>query len=209
MSEKKINVIALGTDPEFFIRDTKNECYVSVEGLIGGTKDKPLQITEDGHALQEDNVMLEICVPPAVDAVTMHNNIQYVINEANNRLMKINPDYMVVVMASAEFKKEDLQSDQAIRVGCDPDRNAWFNMDNPIPELPETVRFAGGHIHISYVDPTEEDNIRIVKALDMFLGVPAVLMDIDDKRKEIYGTPGRYRSKKYGKRKKLMIFLAF
>ena len=199
MSEiKKINVIALGTDPEFFIRDIKNEKFVSVEGLIGGTKDAPLQFTEEGHALQEDNVMLEVCVPPAVDAETMYNNIQITINEANKRLAEINENYQIVVLASAEFYKEELMSEQASRVGCDPDRNAWFDMDNPIPELPETIRFAGGHIHVSYVNHTEELNIELVKAMDLFLGVPAVLMDIDDRRKEIYGTPGRYRTKKYG-----------
>ena len=196
--KKNFELIAVGTDPEVFIRDTKNEEWISGEGLIGGTKHEPLEIAEGGFAIQEDNVMAEFCVPPARDPETMYNNINFVIHHLNKKVEAINPDYMVMVTASAKFDPDKLTSEQATTVGCDPDFNAWFEMQNPIPDLPNDCRFAGGHVHISYENPSEERNIEIVKALDLFLGVPAVLMDIDDRRKEIYGTPGRYRNKKYG-----------
>lgn len=198
MKNEKINLLKIGTDPEFFIRDTQKEEYVSSEGLVGGTKDKPLPIDAEGCFVQEDNVMVEFCIPPSNNPEELYNSIQDAILCTNRKLESINPNYMIVTRASAEFSIKQLDTEQAQTVGCDPDRNAWFDMDNPIPDLPQNLRFAGGHIHISYENPNEEDNIRIVKALDLFLGVPSVLMDIDDRRKELYGTPGRYRDKKYG-----------
>ncbi len=195
---KKFSLIAVGTDPEVFIRDTKKEKFVSGEGLIGGTKEEPTPIAEGGFAIQEDNVMAEFCVPPARDAETMADNIDFVINYLNKKVEGIDPNLMIVITPSAVFNPEDLTSEQATTVGCDPDFNAWFGIQNPIPDLPLDCRFAGGHVHISYEEPSEERNMQIVKVLDLFLGVPAVLMDIDDRRKEIYGTPGRFRNKKYG-----------
>jgi hypothetical protein len=194
----KVKLIAIGTDPEVFIRDTKNECFISAEGLIGGTKDFPLPITESGHAIQEDNVMAEFCVPPARDPKTMYDNINFVINHLNKKVEAINPDYMIVVRPSAEFTLEQLNTDQAQTVGCDPDYNAWFKVENPSVELPDTIRAAGGHVHISYENNSEEVNYEFVKVLDLFLGLPSVIMDYDDRRKEIYGTPGRFRHKSYG-----------
>lgn len=193
-----IKIIALGTDPEVFIRDTHKEEFVSSEGLIGGSKKEPRVISERGHALQEDNVMVEFNIPPCVDHESFSREIDFTLDHINRELENINPHYQVMVVASARFNKEQLNTEQALTVGCDPDRNAWWNMDNPIPNLPEDRRFAGGHIHISYENPNEETNIKIVKAMDMFLGLPAVIMDVDDYRKEIYGTPGRYRNKSFG-----------
>lgn len=199
MENKKINIIALGSDPEFFIRDVKNEIYVPSVGLIGGTKEEPRAISEDGHYVQEDNVMVEVNLPPCIDPERFQMNLDYILNNLNRHLEdNINPNYEIRIVASADFTLDQLNTEQAQTVGCEPDRNAWFDMDNPSPILPETVRFAGGHIHISYDKPDMQTNIEIVKAMDMFLGLPSVIMDDDDRRKEIYGTPGRYRNKKYG-----------
>lgn len=195
----KIVLNAVGSDPEFFIRDTKKEEYVSSEGIIGGTKKKPRIVSAEGHAVQEDNVMVEVNFPPSPDPETFIRHKNFMLDYLNRFVEKINPDYMIRIDSSATFDQKFLNSEQANEIGCEPDRNAWFDMDNPSPDVVSSnKRYAGGHIHISYNDPTPEKNIQLVKAMDMFLGLPAVIMDTDDDRKNIYGTPGRYRNKSYG-----------
>jgi hypothetical protein len=198
MSDKKVELLTVGSDPEFFIRDTQNEVFVSSEGLIGGSKKEPRLISERGHGLQEDNVMVEFTMPPVKNADEFIDELDLVINHTNRELEDINPNYHLSSVSSAEFTDEQLNTEQACQSGCDPDRNAWFDMDNIAPQLPKNTRYAGGHIHLGYKNPTREKNLEIVKALDMFLGLPAVMMDVDDRRKELYGTPGRYRDKSYG-----------
>jgi hypothetical protein len=55
-----------------------------------------------------------------------------------------------------------------------------------------------GHIHISYDNHNPEMSMKIVKALDLYLSIPLVLMEPDNKRKTMYGKAGAYRLTKYG-----------
>lgn len=55
-----------------------------------------------------------------------------------------------------------------------------------------------GHIHIGYDRPNNITNNYIVKALDLFISVPLVLMEPTNKRKIMYGTAGSYRTTTYG-----------
>ncbi|MCW8826503.1 MAG: hypothetical protein OQK78_08770, partial [Gammaproteobacteria bacterium] len=47
---------------------------------------------------------------------------------------------------------------------------------------------------------TNNDTISrmVVKAMDLYLGVPSVLIDPDNDRRELYGKAGAYRNKPYG-----------
>ena len=55
-----------------------------------------------------------------------------------------------------------------------------------------------GHIHVGYDGPNDNTSLELIKYLDLYLGVPAMLMDNDDERKKIYGTAGRFRICKFG-----------
>jgi hypothetical protein len=50
----------------------------------------------------------------------------------------------------------------------------------------------GGHIHIS------EYNVDLIRYMDLYLGVPSILMDTDTRRRELYGKAGAYREKPWG-----------
>ena len=41
----------------------------------------------------------------------------------------------------------------------------------------------------------------MVKLLDIFLGIPSVIIDPDKKRRKLYGKAGAFRLTKYGKLK--------
>ena len=72
----KINVLAVGADPELFLR-RKDGTPQSSEGLVGGSKDEPLAIPglADGFAVQEDNVTVEFNIPPAQTSTEFSNSI--------------------------------------------------------------------------------------------------------------------------------------
>lgn len=55
-----------------------------------------------------------------------------------------------------------------------------------------------GHIHIGYDNPDLETTERIIKAFDVFLGLPSVWLDKDINRKKMYGKAGSFRMKSYG-----------
>lgn len=55
-----------------------------------------------------------------------------------------------------------------------------------------------GHIHVGYDNPNGDVSIDLVRAMDLFLGVPSIILDTDDQRRIMYGKAGAYRLKKYG-----------
>jgi hypothetical protein len=61
---QNIHQITLGADPELFIKNDTE--IVSARFDKGGTKSSPKQISQQGHAIQEDGIMFEYNIPPAV-----------------------------------------------------------------------------------------------------------------------------------------------
>lgn len=55
-----------------------------------------------------------------------------------------------------------------------------------------------GHIHVGYENHNYKTNIAIIKAMDVFLSVPLILMEPENKRKEMYGKAGAFRHQKHG-----------
>ena len=190
-----ISKIKLGTDPELFIaNDTE---VVSAEGLIGGTKEAPKYITDEGHAIQEDNVMVEFNTPPCSSAEEFTKEINVVLTylEATLGLQGLKLHYS----ASEVLDPKYLHTKQARTFGCEPDYNAYLRRANTPPEASSKLRTAGGHIHVGYPNAGDVGQVEdIVRAMDLFLGVPSVIMDKDDRRKTMYGKAGAFRFKDYG-----------
>lgn len=189
-----IHNFKIGADPELFF--IKNNKPFSVEGLIGGTKEFPKHIGNNGCALQEDNVMAEFNIPPCNNKEEFNNNIKFMLDSLDS-IAKSNGAELSIT-PSAVFDKKSLSTLQAKEFGCSPDLNAYSFTENPRVEINEDIRVAGGHIHIGYNNPDPEINLVLVRVLDIFLGLPSVLLDKDDTRKEYYGNAGSYRNKPYG-----------
>jgi hypothetical protein len=196
---QRINNITIGADPEMFLFSEKDNKYVPVCGLVGGTKDKPLPITDNGHSLQEDNCMIEYTIPPCKTKQEFIDNITFVKDYINETTLK-HLGLKSVCLASVEFSPEQLESEQAQVFGCDPDYNAWNYEQNVVDrtKINPNLRSAGGHIHVGYDNPDCDLSIEIVRAMDLFVGVMSVLIDPNTKRRALYGKAGAYRFKKYG-----------
>jgi Phage phiEco32-like COOH.NH2 ligase-type 2 len=182
----------LGTDPEVFLQDAKGN-PVSAIGYINADKWNPMQIPDmpAGYTLQEDNVSLEYGVPPSASA----DEFVHHINAVMEKSMEYLPNLSFSKLSCIVFPKSQMNHPAAHIFGCEPDFCAWTKDVNKKPEPPHPLmRSAGGHVHVE----TTKDAIAVIRAMDLFLGVPSVLMDNGEMRKQLYGKAGAFRAKSYG-----------
>lgn len=186
-------LFTLGSDPELFLM--KDNKYKSAVNLIRGSKYNPRYIDTLGNAILEDNVCVEFNTSPVNNPEDFSKNIRFILGHLRNKL----PEYTFSRESAAIFPTEELQTPQALTFGCEPDYNAW--RDGGKNEKPYTenqnLRSAGGHIHIG-CEIAQRNPIELIKACDVFLGVPSVMMDNSKERRELYGQAGSFRYKEYG-----------
>lgn len=182
----------LGADPEVFLVNEQGK-HISSIGYINAGKEHPFQIPSlpKGFTLQEDNVSLEFGIPPASNADEFVHHIQTVMQAGLSKCPKLKFSTLSCVV----FDKDQLEHPLAHVFGCEPDYNAWTEEENvkPNPSNP-AMRSAGGHVHIE----TKLNRFHVVRACDLFMGVPSVLMDDGIERKKLYGSAGACRPKPYG-----------
>lgn len=185
----------LGCDPELFLKSPNS--FIASCGMIGGSKEYPMQLENlpDGFTIQEDNVAVEFGVPPASTKVEFTQNIHTIMDELT-RLMSTK-GLSLGNESAVFFPKEELWHPAALHFGCDPDYNIWTGRKNPKPHSnDDTLRSCGGHVHVG-LEP-KYDWEKLVKMMDLYLGVPSVLMDNGELRKSLYGQAGAFRKKHYG-----------
>jgi len=193
----KLN-LTLGADPELFLVDAQN-AFVSAVGLIGGTKQQPLPLPiGEGFAVQEDNVAVEYNIPPSASREEFNNNINSAMQCLTERIAGLGLRFSDV--SAVAFPEMQLNDPRALEFGCDPDFNAWKDgAQNPRPKATDwRLRSCGGHVHIGYSFDSQAAVCSFIRHLDLYLSVPAVLMDEGNLRKQLYGKPGAFRYKPYG-----------
>jgi hypothetical protein len=181
-----------GADPEVFLQNNAGK-PTSVIGLIKADKWNPMQIPDmpKGFTLQEDNVSLEYGIPPAASAQEFIGSINAVMQKSLDYL----PELTFSKLSCIVFPEDQMDHPLAHIFGCEPDYDAWAEKENRKPEPPHPfMRSAGGHVHIE----TDQDPINVIRKVDLFLGVPSVLMDSGEDRKKLYGKSGAHRVKPYG-----------
>lgn len=191
--------IMLGCDPEAFLVDVHGQLKSSI-GLIGGSKEmpRPLFSLGDGFAVQEDNVALEFNIPPAEGRSQYIERIQRTLNFLTS-MVKEGSGLTISQLSAASFPESELQDPAALVFGCDPDYNAWTLDVNPKPSAEDkNLRSCGGHVHVGYDVSNGPSPTEVVRMMDLHLGVPSVLMDKGDLRKNLYGKAGAHRLKPYG-----------
>jgi hypothetical protein len=189
--------IKLGCDPEAFLIDEQGQLKSSI-GLVGGSKYHPMPLPlGDGYAVQEDNVAIEFNIPPAAGRSEYVESINKVLKFLTDSL-KTSYGLSMSPISAASFPESELVHPAAKVFGCDPDYNAWTLKRNPRPNATDkTLRSCGGHVHIGF-DKTKIKTEQLIKLMDLFVGVPSVLMDKGELRKTLYGKAGAYRDKSYG-----------
>ena len=191
--------ILVGADPELFVkRDGK---LVSGHGLVPGTKDQPFPV-EHG-AVQVDGMALEFNIDPASTSVEFVDNIISVMGQLKDMV----PDHEFLIEATVKFEESYLRQMPAValELGCEPDYNAYTGGENPTPNADVNMRTAAGHIHVGWTEGAEAKGgehmnlcCDLAKQMDLFLGVPFVLLNDCPERKRMYGRAGTFRPKPYG-----------
>lgn len=205
---KTIENVTLGCDPEIFLLDgQQGGKLIASCDKIGGSKDAPLQITglARGFAVQEDNVALEFCIPPATTSAEFVQSVTTALNAIEHCYVQpIGLTYAFGV-SSHLFDPDQLTTEKALQFGCDPDFNIYTGYENPKPSAGDSLgadgyrlRTAGGHVHFGWENPTDEQRIAVIRAADIVLGTASVFLDGDSRRALLYGKAGAFRPKAYG-----------
>lgn len=190
----------IGADPEFFVKRFGK--LVSAYGLIPGSKENPHPVPKG--AVQVDGMALEFNINPAETYSQFEDNMSTVLDS----ITKMVPGYEIFVEPVADFGLDyiEAQPKEAKDLGCSPDFSAYTKMANPRPDVNTPFRTASGHVHIGWtdepVDINDEDHLEacraLTKSLDVWLGIPSLAWDMDDRRRTLYGAAGAFRPKPYG-----------
>lgn len=197
-------IIMLGSDPEMFVRSA-NGRIGSVAGLLGCDKWNQKDMG-NGIFVQEDNVAIEYATVPSDSFDHFNKIIQLGIDTCAAEIAPFDLE-LARGVSSHVFTLDELNSfhKSVFEFGCEPDYNALTGRVNPKPKAADPgLRTTGGHVHLGYADllPEElglEQSQAIMGVMcDYFLGLPSLLMDADDRRRELYGKAGSIRKKGYG-----------
>ena len=190
----------IGSDVEFFVSDGTG--IVSAEGYIPGTKEEPCRFDphERWFATQLDNILAEGNIPPTAEKEMFAAHLHRLRHHIDTLLPN---GWVTVALGAAEIDGKFLDTVNARRFGCDPSMNAWTGKNDPLPEGAgkSNIRSAGFHIHIGYGEPSIETNELLVRAMDLFVGVPSVLIEGPSaklRREFGYGKAGNYRNTAWG-----------
>ena len=94
------NGFTIGTDPEFFLRESGSGKLVSAIPYIKGTKDMP-EALEGGGNIQRDNVAVEVATDPASSMAEFVANIGSTLKSA---VKKLPEGHEIVALPSACFE---------------------------------------------------------------------------------------------------------
>ena len=202
MKQIDVTTVKMGSDAEVFLKDKTGRPFPAC-GLIGGTKEKPLMLSKDGCAVQEDNVMLEFNTPVSNNSRDWCKNLEKAMTLA---FAKIPPTLYPVIEAVQRFDPALLDCQQAQQFGCEPDFNAWTMEQNPRPHLEDaTMRSAAAHVHLSWEGPDDMmQRCRVIQFADIFVTLPSLGESGDTERRKLYGKAGAFRPKLYGVEHRVM-----
>ena len=197
--------LTVGADPEFVYRRS-NGSVVPCLGLIPGTKERPFDLG-DGYTCHEDNVMVELQIPPCESSV----EFGAAIIEGKRRICDQFFDGRDEALVSSDSlyigdPRSSNYSPQVFNFGCDPDYDA-YQAGAMRTTLPKELtggpsRYAGGHIHIG--GPLRCPPFVAALFADLYLSLLPMVYDympldrIGTMRTRWYGLPGIFRPKPYG-----------
>lgn len=202
--------LTIGADPELFIFDKKLGKLISAAGLFPGTKEEPYKV-EHG-AVQVDGMAAEYNILPASNKEEFVFYNLSVLRSLRDLIQERNPDLEFEFRFDpvADFGVEYIaqQPEEARRLGCTPDFNAWENgVPNPTPDADMPFRTASGHIHLGWTEGQDINDPEFIEACCMMAmqldcQVAPYTMNWEGpeghRRRELYGKAGAFRPKPYG-----------
>jgi hypothetical protein len=189
----------LGSDPEFML--VRNGKYHSAIGVVAGTKTS--RIAHNGHEFYYDNVMAECAIKPG----SSREEVLYNFQDCFRHYARLVRPYRLIPQASYTYPPTQLMHKDARDVGCKTEYCAYLLQEvkdeNTVRLIKKSnFRSAGGHVHLG-AKILQDSFVQAftIRMLDLFLGLPLLLVDRDDTapaRRELYGKAGRHRRPAHG-----------
>lgn len=175
-------MVTIGHDSEFGIRNTTG--ILSALDYL-----KPFE-TKAGRGFP-DNMNCEIAINPVDNLKDFH--------AYTDELLKVITDqgFELMMEPTIVYPDEAMKNPLAYISGCDPDFSAYTLSENRAPDFKSlnSTRSCGAHIHVG--DKSVDPNV-LVRWMDLYLGVPLLLKEKQNNRRELYGAAGCLREKPYG-----------
>ncbi len=184
---------SIGTDPEIILTDID----YTPKSSIGILKHKNKAVQGGENKIYYDNVLAEVNTTPSFPKEEFLKNIKYSLNS----LVKLIKPLKISKDSFAVFPSSELNHKDAFEFGCEREYCAYDLDAHQMSFMLGNARFAGGHVHIGIDIKNQEEQVMLVRMLDLFLGLS--LISIDDsknccKRRSYFGKFGRYRKTSYG-----------
>jgi hypothetical protein len=112
----EVKNVTIGADPELFLRSNDTGEYVPSFFIIQGDKINPTVISEEGHNIQCDNVMVEYGIPPSTTADEFVKNNMFVQNYLEEKVCKPN-NLRLEIFPAVNFDPNNLLDERAKHFG--------------------------------------------------------------------------------------------
>lgn len=189
----KIENFSLGSDCELFIFDNEKQEVVNAKKYVKGSKHKPYNFDKSSPfwCTSLDNASAEFNIPPCTSAKEFSAALEKCIQYISSTL----PENMCVIHTPAVyFNPNQLRTRESRMFGCESDFSAYTLRRNPRPEGTSTnLRTCCTHVHMKYDNMRFEQAAEWIKAMDLFLGIPGLLIEPENERRRLYGTLGSFR----------------
>ncbi len=193
MEKNVIKNYTLGSDFELFLYDEEKEGVINAKPYVKGTKEKPYNFDKSNPfwCTSLDNISAEMCIPPCTLVDDWNNSIKRCIDYVNGTL----PNGIRTIHDCAVYvDPKQLRTKQARILGCEASMNAYTLMENPRPSGEKTnLRTCCTHVHMKYDDMDIFTSSEWIKAMDLFLGMPSLIIEPENDRRKLYGTLGEMR----------------
>jgi hypothetical protein len=198
--------LKIGADPEIFLKEKGTNVHVPAYNIIPGNKKNPYKV-KDG-AVQVDGLAVEFNINPASSREEFTNNVLSVMQSLQEMLPK-NLEFSRQISVGFPVKTYNELPKEAKEIGCDPSLSAYSSkFESPYSVSEEHIlynRSVGGHIHIGWTENADIKDIghldacrELTKQLDCYVGLPCLLFENSNFRRNYFGLAGEYRPKPYG-----------
>lgn len=186
-----------GSDPEFAVVNKITGEPISAHNLVPGSKAHPSDIGR-GCGVQPDGVMVEATIPPATTEEEFVDSILYSKRTIEEIIQQTNPDLCVRSVSSLRYADDQLTHPSVREFGCQASYCIYTASESVRPTAEEvgSLRSAGFHIHIGtprYLNFKEIEALMF--CMDVQIGLPSVVLDLDTERRQLYGNAGDFRFK--------------
>lgn len=190
-------MFSFGSDPELFLSKDGN-----LKSAIGILPNKKQKITNRDNSYYYDNVLVELQIKPSTNKQDTVDNFRAAFEDVSKYLS----EYELKVESTNLFPKSELRHKESRIVGCISEYCAYTRQQVMPPQeiIRKTgFRTAGGHIHMGCNEIFSDGikTLNLVKMLDLFLGIPSVMLDCDVGqiyRRKLYGHAGSHRIPEHG-----------